>query len=144
MRDPRARLQETMIGVSFIAGECPACDRQVAEKNKYVFDELLQHMRTAHTMKTPKENKVLSMLQQCLIFSRSRNAGTHRRGMIGRKRRDRMCTALRTLNKEGMGISLLKVLFDLQIPKIGDYTYHGMELLGKPDWVKNVELENVG
>ena len=42
-------------------------------------------------------------------------------------------------NKEGMGIGLLKVLFDLQISKIGDYTYHGMELLGKPDWVLDVE-----
>ena len=143
MKDHRARLQETIIGISFARGDCPICKRQVTEKHDRMYDELIEHLRIIHTTNTPIENKVLALLQQCLIYTRTHNAGIHK-GKIGRARHDRISAALRTLNKEGIGIDLLKVMFNLQTTRVGDLTYHGMELLGKPDWVKIVELEVEG
>lgn len=144
-----ASYEELVICKRMTAGLCPVsyCMGKIGEHYSPTVDwynKFLQHMRDDHrVLDSVFDNKVVSVLQQCLIFIRNIESNYSTLPLADRKKKaNKESEALRNLNKMGIPLGMLDHMFHRGVSRIGEYTYRGMKLLGVPDWVK--EISNDG
>ena len=152
LREDDAKDKETRMVYNIYKNTCPICHlfliRELEHKIKpkrrlhlesKKYDIALAHIRDYHS----DHSMTINIVTQCVIFQRNKNTLYTVYGADKKKKRDKMYQALRTLNKSGIPATMLMRIFDLQTRQVGNYTYHGMELLGKPDWVLNIENKDL-
>jgi hypothetical protein len=160
LKSPNAKPEETTIAYHIYKTVCPVCrffevissddyakksKQELAELQEKKFDMLLSHLRSSHLAGSnylyADMNLVDNILQMCILYQRNYYGIFTVSGQQKKAKRDKMSQALRTLNKTGIPYVLLCSMFNIDTTKVGKYTYRGMEILGKPDWVQKVEDE---